>query len=377
MKRPSDTSNLPDLTGSEPAPRRRKAPPGEKPTLSPQVVFNTKLGRIYCGDSVRLMHSTLRPASVDLIMTSPPFGLITKKHYGNEDAEAYLKWFEPFAEGFVRVLKETGSLVIDIGGSWHRGRPTRSLYHFELLIMLCRKYDFHLAQEFYWWNPAKLPTPAEWVTVRRVRVKDAVNTIWWLSRTPYPKASNRRILQRYSDRMLRLLRTGPEPGLRPSGHRVTDRFYQDNGGAIPPNLIALANTESNGAYQRYCRSLGLPEHPARFPSGIPAIFTAMLTDRSDLVLDPFAGSCVTGEVAESMGRRWICCERQFDYVAGAIGRFHYAPGTEPDDTRSSRRSTPYLIYPPNVAEPDGTLLDPDGGKGPRNMADRTGDGTCA
>jgi site-specific DNA-methyltransferase (cytosine-N4-specific) len=45
-----------------------------------------------------------------------------------------------------------------------------------------------LAQEFFWWNPAKLPTPAEWVTVRRIRVKDAVNCVWWLSPTPWSKA---------------------------------------------------------------------------------------------------------------------------------------------------------------------------------------------
>jgi hypothetical protein len=93
----------------------------------------------------------------------------------------------------------------DIGGSWKSGTPTRSLYHFDLLVMLCREYGFHLCQEHYWWNPAKLPTPAEWVNVRRVRVKDAVNCIWWLSLTPWPKANNRRMRALYSDSMLNLL----------------------------------------------------------------------------------------------------------------------------------------------------------------------------
>jgi site-specific DNA-methyltransferase (cytosine-N4-specific) len=90
-------------------------------------------------------------------MTSPPFGLVRKKTYGNEDAEEYCNWFRPFAEGFKRVLKDNGSLVIDIGGAWKPGMPTRSLYHFELLIMLCREYGFHLCQEHFWWNPSKLP----------------------------------------------------------------------------------------------------------------------------------------------------------------------------------------------------------------------------
>ena len=111
------------------------------------------------------------------------------KSYGNEDAHRYCDWFRPFAAGFRRVLKDRGSLVIDIGGAWKPGTPTRSLYHFELLLMLCEEYGFHLCQEHYWWNPSKLPTPAEWVNIRRVHVKDAVNCVWWLSPTPWPKAA--------------------------------------------------------------------------------------------------------------------------------------------------------------------------------------------
>jgi site-specific DNA-methyltransferase (cytosine-N4-specific) len=84
--------------------------------------------------------------------------------------------------------------------------------------MLCREFDFHLAQEFFWWNPSKLPTPAEWVNIRRVRVKDAINCIWWLSRTPWPKASNRRVLIPYSDSMEELLKNGYKAKRRPSGH---------------------------------------------------------------------------------------------------------------------------------------------------------------
>jgi len=122
-------------------------------------------------------------------MTSPPFALVRKKDYGNADANQYLEWFRPFGLAFKRILKPSGSLVIDIGGAWIAGQPTRSLYHYELLIILFLEMGFHLAQEFYWWNPSKLPTPAEWVTVRRVRVKDAVNCVWWLSPSPWPKAT--------------------------------------------------------------------------------------------------------------------------------------------------------------------------------------------
>jgi len=312
--------------------------------LFPQPFYSTYKGAIYLGDSADLLQSIIEPKSVDIIMTSPPFGLLRKKNYGNENANDYTEWFKQFAEGFCRVLKPNGSLVIDIGGVWNAGQPTRSLYHFELLIMLCREYGFHLAQEFYWWNPAKLPTPAEWVTVRRIRVKDAINCIWWLSLSPFPKASNRRVLQPYSQSMHELLRNGYKPKKRPSGHDISSKFRSNNKGSIPPNLIALANTESNSQYQRYCREHNLPEHPARFPEGIPSFFIRMLTNKGDLVIDPFAGSCITGEVAEKMGRKWICCEIIPEYVEGAIGRFENIENA----TLHYPRKPPYKIFAPHL-----------------------------
>lgn len=285
------------------------------------VFYSTSRGTMYLGDSLEYLHKTAPEKSVDLIMTSPPFGLVRKKSYGNEDASRYCDWFRPFAEGFRRVLKDEGSLVIDIGGAWKKGYPTRSLYHFELLIMLCREYGFHLCQEHFWWNPSKLPAPAEWVNVRRVRVKDAVNCIWWLSQSPWPKANNRRVLAPYSNSMLDLLKNGYKAKLRPSGHDISDNFSKDNGGAVPPNLLASANTESNSRYQSYCREHGYPVHPARFPATLPEYFIRFLTEPDDLVVDPFAGSCVTGAVAEALGRRWDCIEIEKEYLQGAVSRF--------------------------------------------------------
>lgn len=284
--------------------------------------FSTKFGKIIHGDSLQLIEESVTPNSVDLIMTSPPFGLVRKKDYGNVDAKDYIDWFRNFGLLFKRILKEDGSLVIDIGGSWVKGQPTRSLYHFKLLIMLCEEIGFHLAQEFYWWNPSKLPTPAEWVTVRRIRVKDAINCIWWLSPTPYPKASNRRVLQPYSDSMKDLLKNGYKAKKRPSGHDISEKFSVNNQAAIPPNLIALPNTESNSYYLRYCAEHNITPHPARYPAGLPEFFIRMLTEKGDLVVDPFAGSCVTGEVAEKLERRWICLDTVEEYLKAALGRFN-------------------------------------------------------
>jgi site-specific DNA-methyltransferase (cytosine-N4-specific) len=326
-----------------PVPTPNQSPPAKR-------FHSTKHGEIYLGDSLAVFRDSIEPGSVDLIMTSPPFGLVRKKDYGNVDAEDYVQWFKPFAAAFRSALKPSGSLVIDIGGAWIPGQPTRSLYHYELLIMLCREFKFHLAQEFFWWNPARLPTPAEWVTVRRIRVKDAINCIWWLSPTPWPKASNRRVLQPYSESMKVLLEKGYKPMLRPSGHDISDRFGTDNGAAIPPNLIALAHTESNSAYIRYCRDHGITPHPARFPTEIPEFFIRMLTEVGDLVVDPFSGSCATGEAAEKTRREWICADMVEDYLKGALGRFqprkiekYPAPNAE-----KSNGDNAYRAYKPGL-----------------------------
>jgi site-specific DNA-methyltransferase (cytosine-N4-specific) len=333
---------------------------GKERGAAPRVFHQTPHGCLCLGDSLDVLRMR-DDGSIDLIMTSPPFGLVRKKEYGNAGASEYCDWFRPFAEQFMRVLKDSGSLVIDIGGSWNPGVPTRSLYHYKLLVMLCEEFGFHLAQDFFWWNPSRLPTPAEWVTVRRIRVKDAVNTVWWLSKTPWPKASNRRVLQPYSPSMRELLAKGYKAMTRPSGHDISDKFSVNNGAAIPPNLIAIPNTESNGAYLRYCQKHGIKPHPARFPPDLPEYFIRMLTDEGDAVFDPFAGSCVTGEVAERLQRAWVCCDQIEDYLVGAVGRFLSAPSAKrpslEDDSSYYRVPRPGLLW-----NDQGEPLERDGGR---------------
>jgi len=291
--------------------------------------YATEQGAAYLGDALELL-KLLPSRSVNLIMTSPPFALNRKKAYGNVDSNNYIKWFMPFAKEFWRVLKDDGSLVIHIGGAWDKGQPTRSVYHFELLLHLCRNNDsefkFYLAQDFYWFNSARLPSPAEWVTVRRIRVKDAVDPIWWLSKSPFPKADNRKILNQYSKAMQELLKRGYNAGLRPSGHNISLKFQKDLGGAIPPNLLVLANTESNSRYLRLCRKSKIQPHPARYPVELPEFFIKFLTDESDIVLDPFGGSNATGEAAERTRRRWICFEAEEQYLNGSKLRFETLSG---------------------------------------------------
>jgi len=289
-----------------------------------EPLYETKLGKAYCADSLEFM-KTLRKNSIDLVVTSPPYALHFKKEYGNADQAEYVKWFIPFAGQIKRVLKEDGSLVLNVGGAWTPGAPLRSLYHYRLLLALCDEVGFNLCQEFFWYNPAKMPAPAEWVNVRRIRVKDSVEYIFWLSATPQPKADNTQVLQEYSADMKRLIKRGISKTVRPSGHHINQGFASDKGGSIPPNLIECGNNESNSHYIRESKRRGHKIHPARFPAALPEFFIKFLTEPKAKVLDPFAGSNTTGQVAERLGRKWLSVEKNKQYAEDSVLRFSEEP----------------------------------------------------
>jgi site-specific DNA-methyltransferase (cytosine-N4-specific) len=295
----------------------------------PAPLYSTPLGNAYLGDSLAVMRG-LADNSVNLVVTSPPYALHFKKEYGNVAKQDYVPWFMDFAREVKRVLRPDGSFVLNIGGSWEAGRPTRSLYQFKLLIALVEELGLHLAQEFFWYNPAKMPAPAEWVTVRRIRVKDSVEYLWWLSKTTTPKADNRRVLVPYSPDMERLIKRGVKTKQRPSGHIITNKWTKDQGGAICSNLISHGNNDSNGSYLTQCKNAGLKPHPARFPVQLPEFFINYLTDEGDLVLDLFAGSNTTGWAAERLNRRWIAIEERKDYLDAS--RFRFSGSNDASDS---------------------------------------------
>jgi len=282
--------------------------------------YETPSGAAFLGDSLDLMRR-IPEDTVDLVVTSPPYALEFQKEYGNASKENYVDWLRPFGAEIRRILKPDGSLVLNIAGSYNAGSPTRSLYHFKVLLMLCEDVGFHLAQECFWHNPAKLPAPAEWVNVRRIRVKDSVEYVWWLSKSPWPRANNRNVLSEYSPDMKRLMSRGYRAKTRPSGHVITTKFARDHGGSIPSNLLERGNNESNSSYIRACAAAGIKPHPARFPAALPEFFVKFLTDPGAVVLDPFAGSNTTGAVAEQLGRRWLSFEIESSYVRASRLRF--------------------------------------------------------
>lgn len=288
--------------------------------------YTTNKGSCMVGDSLDLI-PTLPDNSVNLVITSPPFALLRQKSYGNLEQTEYVDWLCSFGKLVYDKLRNDGSFVIDLGGAYNRGNPTYSLYQYRVLIQMCDELGFHLAQPFYWHNPSALPAPIEWVNKRKLRAKNSVNTVWWLSKTEWPKADVKRVLAPYSSRMQHLI-DRPEDFVkeegeeRPSGHVMGKASWaKDNGGAIPSNLLQYSNSESNSQYLRYCKKLGIKGHPARFPASLPEFIIKFLTDENDMVVDIFGGSNTTGWVAEYLNRNWKSFELSREYVAASVFRF--------------------------------------------------------
>ena len=321
------------------------------PRIACEPAYITDHGTAYCGDAMGLLE-LIADDSVQLFITSPPFALLREKEYGNRAQHEYVDWLLGFARIAKRKLRPDGSFVVDLGGAYQRGVPARSLYNFRVAIRMCDELGYTLAEDFYWFNPSKLPSPIEWVNKRKLRAKDSVNTVWWFGRSEWPKADVSNVLEEYSARMKKLLRNPAKyyrPKERPSGHDISAGFAKNNGGAIPSNLLQIPNSGANGRYEAACKLAGVKPHPARFPLRLPQFFIRFLTQPGDLVVDFFAGSNTTGEAAEREGRAWIAFEELAEYLAASAFRF------------TSSRSTAAELRALHAAILGGTTADLRGG----------------
>lgn len=260
---------------------------------------------------------------VQLIFTSPPFPLNRAKKYGNLNGDEYKKWLCDVVKSMLPLLAENGSIVIEIGNAWNYREPTFSTLPMETLLNIKKECGLSLCQEFIYYNPARLPSPIQYVNIDRTRVKDSFTRVWWFSRSTNPKADNRNVLKQYSKQMKKLLETGQyNAGNRPSEHNISETaFNNNNGGAIPSNVIIASNTNSRDPYLLRCKENGIKIHPARMPFEVPRFFINLLTDEGDIVVDCFAGSNTTGYCAEESNRRWVSIEVDKDYYIGSKYRF--------------------------------------------------------
>lgn len=280
------------------------------------TVYETDLGVVMWADAQTAARS-MEKESLKLIFTSPPYPLLRKKDYGNMDSIRHVEWLLDEAKTWRELLTDDGSLCLNLGDCWQRGIPSMDLYRERLLLGLCDKLGYHLAQTFYWENPCKMPN-STWVTIRRCRVNPSIEPIFWLSKSPWPSADNRRVLRPYSERMVKILAAGGEVrAKRPSGHGDSPTMFAvDHGGSIPHNLIVAHNAESSGKYFRYCRDHKLPIHPARFPLALPEFAIKLTTEPGDVVADFFAGSLKTAEACQKLGRRFRCSDQSLAYLQG-------------------------------------------------------------
>jgi site-specific DNA-methyltransferase (cytosine-N4-specific) len=305
---------------------KRKTLQGEVFMKESCPLYQTQNGMMYQGSAEEILRSKwFKPLQnkINLIFTSPPFPLKKKKAYGNLNGKPYVDWLAGFAEIFNELLAKDGSLVIELGNSWMQGIPEMSTESLQALMELKKRGNYHLCQEFIWHNPSALPSPAEWVNIKRIRVKNTFSRIWWLSKSPYPKADNRSVLQEYSPAMKKLIENKKyDSGKRPSGYKIGEKsFLRDNKGAIPSNVLYISNTISTDPYLEYCKKNKMKCHPARMPIDLAKFFILFLTDEGDVVVDPFAGSNVTGWAAESLNRKWYSIEKDVVYARCSRSRF--------------------------------------------------------
>jgi DNA modification methylase len=312
----------------------------------PKKIFETEFGEYHIGDSKNILKSKIGQSlkgNVQLILTSPPFPLNKKKSYGNKKGNEYKKWFSNLAKTFSDLLTEDGSIVIELGNSWEPKHPVQSLLHIESLLKFVNnpRANLRLCQEFICYNPSRLPSPAQWVTVNRIRTVDSFTRLWWMAKSDYPKANNNKVLRPYSKSMKALLKRKQfNAGKRPSEHNIDNKaFLKDNNGSImhnvielehidekrdprlPENMLSFANTTSQDFFSSTCRKKGIKIHPARMPLPLASFFIEFLTDPGDIVFDPFAGSNTTGYCAELLNRNWVSMEIMEDYAEQSKIRF--------------------------------------------------------
>jgi site-specific DNA-methyltransferase (cytosine-N4-specific) len=286
--------------------------------------------------------------SVDLFLSSLPYPDQRKAYESQHGDREHLEWVLGLADRVRPKLREDGSLVLNLAAPFERGRPAESTWIHRLVLRMVDELGLTLCQTIYWQNPAKMPSPAEWVCIRRERLVPDVEPVLWFAKHPHPYADNSAVLRPYSRAMRERIGAGGEAGAaRPSGHVLAPgSFGADNGGAIPGTLLSAPNTDSNSHYFRRCREAGIPAHPARFPAQLPERMIAFLTPPAGLVADLLAGSGETAAAAERLGRRWIACDLALTYLRGASFHFERTPGFHsylPDGLRPAPPTQPDLF----------------------------------
>ncbi|MEU3353649.1 DNA methyltransferase [Streptomyces sp. NPDC037389] len=247
-----------------------------------RTVTSTDGGTLTQGDAVGFLRS-LPDATARLVVTSPWFTGPFTASSTDPTGPGFVKWLDPFLTEIARVLRPDGSLVMELGCCWAKDAPVRTVQNFSAINGLLAGGDWHLLQEFYWYNPGFLDTDVEWSGRRRERFEDCVSMWFWLARTPDVPVDVQ--------------------GVRGFQNHLT-RAYG--------NFLVLGDSTADDHDPGPGDVAGDPSgeraraHAERFPVALPEYFIRLLTREGELVVDPFAGTGATALAAEATGRPWAC-----------------------------------------------------------------------
>lgn len=247
---------------------------------------------LYLGDC-RLVLKDIPDNSVDLIFTSPPYADQRKSTYGGIAAEKYVEWFLPITSELLRVLKPSGTFVLNIKEKVVNGE--RSTYVMELIIEM-RKQGWFWTEEFIWHK--KNSYPGKWPN----RFRDAWERLLQFNKSKHFSMYQEEVMVPMGDwKKTRLKNLSQTDKIRDNskvgsgfGKNISNWINREL--AYPSNVLHLATECSN------------KNHSAAFPEGLPEWFIKLFTQNGDTVLDPFMGSGTTNIVAQRMYRNSIGIE---------------------------------------------------------------------
>ena len=267
-------------------------------------------------------------APIALLVSSPPYPLRKMRAYGNPHADEYVDFITRALEPIVRNLVDGGVITLNVGNDiFEPGSPARSLYREKMVIALHERLGLSKFDELIWANFSKPPGPVRWASITRQHLNCSFEPVYVLTNNPLKcRADNRHVLESHTERHRRLIAKGGEQrnSINCDGaYRIREGSYKnDTAGRIPRNVLMYGHAcKVQQAVKSAARARGLAPHGAPMPLALADFLVRYLSAPGDLVVDPFGGSLTTGHAAEMNGRRWICTERQWDYLAAGAHRF--------------------------------------------------------